>query len=82
LSIFRNPAGGNSGYADTDNNAADFATGAPAIRNSSTPGIGVSDTPAPPGVVSAGIGFGVTGISALLRRRKQAKSAKTAEATA
>lgn len=41
----------------------------------------LSATPAPPGIVSAGIGFGVTGLGALLRRRKQSQAPK-AEAAA
>ena len=62
-------AGG--GCIDTDNNAADFSTGAPAPRNSSTAFNICSTTPAPEPGTLALLGLGLFGL-AMTRRRATA----------
>jgi hypothetical protein len=59
-------AGG--GCIDTDNNAADFSTGAPAPRNRGTPRNVCSSTPAPEPGTLALLGLGLFGLG-LMRRR-------------
>lgn len=60
----------NSQYVDTNNNMADFTTGAPMPRNSS----GMFEpTPAPPGLASLLIGLCVSGWKARRRKRQVAE---------